>query len=140
MASYGIDATPKWIKVATFTEASISIANTVATVTCDPLQPVAGKSFIIHDCMVNVRQVFDGAGTVLIDVGKSGDLDRYMKAQTVKTATGRFLGSADTTNVKPRIQDDVGVIPLITVTSGSGNISTFTTGQADVWLLVSQAP
>lgn len=139
MASYGLDANPQWIKVATFTEASISVAATTATVTCSPLQLKGGGSLMVHDCLVHVRTVFDGAGTVLIDVGTSGTLERHAKDVDGKTATGRFLGSA-TTSVKPRLSEVAGAIPLITITSSSGNISTWTTGECDVYLLVSAAP
>lgn len=140
MAAYQLDANPQWIKIASFTHATVeAVAATSGTVTCDPLQLKGASKLLIHECLVKVRTVFDGAGTVLFDVGKSGSLERYAKDVDGKTATGDFLGSG-TTSVKPANQEAVGVIPLITITSGSGNLSTFTTGECDVYLLVSAMP
>lgn len=139
MAAYQLDANPQWIKIASFTAASISVAATTQTITCDPVQSKGGGRLLVHECLVKVRTVFDGAGTVLFDVGKSGALERYAKDVDGKTATGDFLGSG-TTSVKPANPEANGVIPVITITSGSGNISTWTTGEADVYLLVSAMP
>lgn len=143
MAAYTLNANPQWIKIKSFTHATVdAVAATSGTLACDPIQSKGGGSLIVHDCMAVVRTVFDGAGTVLLDVGRvSGTLpERYMKDQSIKAATGRFLGSSDTTNVKPRVTDSNGFEPYITITSGSGNLSTFTTGECDVYLLVSAAP
>lgn len=140
MASYGLDSNPQWIKVASFTESSISIAGVEATVTCDPLQLKGGGKLYVKNCIVRVREVFDGAGTVVIKVGKATLLDRYAKAIDGKTATGDFLGSDHADVLDGGYLEAGGVIPLITITSGSGNISTWTTGKADVYLLVSAAP
>lgn len=138
MAAYALDANPQWVKIASFTETSISIANTVATVTCGPLQSKGGGSLIVHDCLVRVNEVFDGAGTVTISVGKTAALTRFANVVDGETL-GDSLGSG-TSGAKAAYAEAKGVIPLITITSSSGNISTFTTGKADVYLLVSAAP
>ncbi len=138
MAAYALDANPQWVKIASFTETSISIANTVATVTCDPLQSKGGGSLIVHDCLVRVNEVFDGAGTVTISVGKTAALTRFANVVDGETL-GDSLGSG-TSGAKAAYAEAKGVIPLITITSSSGDISTFTTGKADVYLLVSAAP
>lgn len=133
---------PRWQKVRTikFDDADVAIANTTATLTAVPLSSETSH-LIIEETLVVVRTQFAGnAGTAQLDVGKSGSLEIYAKDVDLKSASGtRVLGSG-TTSVKPRIVESNGLPVVLTVISGSGNLSTLSAGAADVYVLWAPAP
>jgi hypothetical protein len=133
----------RWVRLSTiaFNDALLSIANTVASITIDPFQVGMGNNVLIHETLVAERIQFAGnAGTLLLDVGKSGSTEIYAKDVALKSASGtRTLGSG-TTSVKPRIIELNGIQVLLTFTSSSGNLSTLSAGAVDVYALVSNVP
>jgi hypothetical protein len=133
---------PRWTKVRTikFDDADVDVAATTATLTAVPLNP-GTSHLIVEETLVVVRTQFAGnAGTAQLDVGKSGSLEIYAKDVDLKSASGtRVLGSG-TTSVKPRIVEANGLPVVLTVISGSGNLSTLSAGEADVYVLWGPAP
>ena len=135
----------RWEKVRTvlWNDADVAIANTTATLTLTPLQigGASGANILIHETLVYERiQMAGNAGTLVADIGKSGSLEIYAKDVSLKAASGTKTLGSGTTSVKPRIIEANGLPVVITLVSGSGNLSTLTSGAVDVWMLISRTP
>ncbi len=133
---------PRWQKVRTikFDDVDVDIANTAATLTLTPLASETSHLIIEETLVVERTQFAGNAGTLVLDVGKSGSLEIYAKDVSLKSASGtRTLGSG-TTSVKPRIIEANGLPIVLTLTSGSGNLSTLSAGEADIYVLWAPAP
>ena len=138
------DLNAQWVKVRTLThaDADVDIANTVASISCAPLTaPSNNTHVVILDSLIRERiQMAGNAGTLVLDIGVSGTTEEIAKDVSLKATSGtNTLGSA-TTSVKPRLIRPKGYIPLLTLTSSSGNLSTLTAGEVDIFLLVGAAP
>lgn len=138
----GFAHSPRWTKVRTiaFDDADVAIANTAATLTAVPIASET-SSIIQLEVLVVERIAFDGnAGTLVLDVGKSGSTEKYAKDVSLKQTAGTSTLGSGTTSVKPANSEATGLPVVLTLTSGSGNLSTLTAGEADVYVLWAPAP
>ena len=131
-----------WVKVRTieFDDADVAIANTTATLTCDPIQCGAAALMQTEVLVVERIQFAGNAGTLVLDVGKSGATEKYAKDVSLKATSGtRTLGSG-TTSVKPANAESNGLPVVLTLTSGSGDLDTLTAGAADIYVRYEPLP
>ncbi len=124
-----------------FNDADVAVAAVSATITLEPIQIGMGTNLLVHETLVHERTTFAGnAGTLLLDIGKSGSTEIYAKDVGLKGSTGANTLGSGTTSVKPRIIEANGLPVVLTLTSSSGNLSTLSAGEADIFLIVSNLP
>lgn len=121
---------------------SIKVQVASKQITTDDLTDAATNQVIAFDsalpsnavvlrAWVEITTVFDGAGTVDLDIGANGGTSNsWLVNADGKTATGRVGG-----DTAPTFSDTgSGQTPEVDVKSGSGNVSTWTTGDVTCYV------
>lgn len=123
-------AQQRWVKVGTVTNATFSTASATNKVGIFTL-PVAG---FIHAVRLNCTTSFIGGGlaTYTISVGNTGNVTKYMGANSVFT-TGYFDAFL------PGSESMSAATAIFANATASGNLNLATQGSADIWALVSAA-
>jgi hypothetical protein len=142
-----VSTNARWVRMTTLTPSNVRTDGGTRTITLAdipaPLTGVTVADVLVHEKTAFVHTNNDGgAQTLVMDIGKSGALERYAKDVSLMQTDGtRTLGSG-TTNVKPRNFELAGTNPVITIVSGNvvDQLSRVTAGNADVYFLVENAP
>lgn len=132
----------RWVQVAVLDVSDLRTDGGTKTLTFEPLGSaltgLTQTELMVHEATA-VALDDGGATAIVLDVGKSGALERYAKDVSLKQTAGtRTLGSG-TTSVKPRNFELAGVVPVATITSAVP-LSRIITGKVEIYALVENAP
>jgi hypothetical protein len=131
-----------WIKLATVTFADLSAAATTKTLTfADGLHGPGSAKVEMENVRVNVTEKFIGGAinALTLEVGRSGDADRFVDAFDAFTAAVDVLGTQDADVLLPEVvARDLSITLLATATAA--NLSALTQGRAEVWVKIGALP
>jgi hypothetical protein len=138
----------RWLKLASLGATDVQSDGGTKTITLPAIAAQNGVGMVFSETLIKERTAFvhtnndGGAQTLVLDVGKSGALERFAKDVSLKQTAGTVTLGSGTTSVKPRNYEANGVAPVITLTSGdqADALSRVTAGRVDIYVLVENAP
>jgi hypothetical protein len=131
-----------WIKLATVTFSDLSAAATTKTLTfAGGLNGPGSAKVELENVRVNVTEKFIGGAinALTLEVGRSGDADRFVDAFDAFTAAVDVLGTQDADVLLPEVVARDLSITLL-ATSTAANLSALTQGRAEVWVKIGALP
>jgi hypothetical protein len=131
----------------------VDAGGTSKTITLDGIY-AGGAAVEIEDVYVDIKTAFDrttdgGPTTFAIDIGKSGATKKYANSVDLQATTDKLGASTllwagvldgGSTQFMPPFVEASGVAPVITVTSGTANISTNNVGEAHIYVKYGPLP
>lgn len=134
--------TTNWIKLATVVYGDLSAAGTTKTLTfAGGLYGPGSSQVELENVRVNVTEKFIGGAVsaLTLEVGRSGDADRFVDAFDAFTAAVDVLGTQDADVLLPEVVASSLSLTLL-ATSTTANLDALTQGRAEIWVKIGALP